>query len=77
MKKFSKLIAVSAAAMTFGITGVSALNNTNVVNADSLTADNGKLTNDINGMKDNNSPLHNELESGFGDEIQGINKTAS
>lgn len=77
MKKFSKLVAVSAAAMTFGITGVSALNNTNIVNADSLTADNSKLTNDINGMKDNNSPLHDELDTNFGYNIQGINKTAS
>lgn len=77
MKKFSKLVAVSAAAMTFGITGFSALNNTNIVNADSLTADNSKLTNDINGMKDNNSPLHDELGTNFGYAIQGINKTAS
>ena len=77
MKKFSKLVAVSAAAMTFGITGISALNNTNVVNADSLTADNGKLTNDINGMKDDNSPIHGELVTDFGARIEGINKTAS
>lgn len=77
MKKFPKLVAVSAAAMTFGITGISALNNTNVVNADSLTADNGKLTNDINGMKDDNSPIHGELEKDFGARIEGINKTAS
>ena len=77
MKKFSKLVAVSAAAMTFGITGVSALNNTNVVNADSLTADNGKLTNDINGMKAENSPLHEEIGTDFGGLIEGINKTAS
>ena len=77
MKKFSKLVAVSAAAMTFGITGVSALNNTNVVNADNLTADNGKLTNDINGMKAENSPLHEEINTDFGCLIEGINKTAS
>ena len=77
MKKFSKLVAVSAAAMTFGITGVSALNNTNVVNADSLTADNGKLTNDINGMKAENSPLHEEINTDFGCLVEGINKTAS
>ena len=77
MKKFSKLVAVSAAAMTFGITGVSALNNTNVVNADSLTADNGKLTNDINGMKAENSPLHEEIGTDFGGLVEGINKTAS
>ncbi|GAA0809849.1 LPXTG cell wall anchor domain-containing protein [Ligilactobacillus aviarius] len=77
MKKFSKLVAVSAAAMTFGITGVSALNNTKVVNADNLTADNGKLTNDINGMKAENSPLHEEINTDFGCLIEGINKTAS
>ena len=77
MKKFSKLVAVSAAAMTFGITGVSALNNTNVVNADNLTADNGKLTNDINGMKAENSPLHEEINTDFGGLVEGINKTAS
>lgn len=77
MKKFSKLVAVSAAAMTFGITGVSALNNTNIVNADNLTADNGKLTNDINGMKAENSPLHEEINTDFGCLIEGINKTAS
>lgn len=77
MKKFSKLVAVSAAAMTFGITGVSALNNTNVVNADNLTADNGKLTNDINGMKAENSPLHEEINTDFGCLVEGINKTAS
>lgn len=77
MKKFSKLVAVSAAAMAFGITGASALNNTNVVNADNLTADNGKLTNDINGMKAENSPLHEEINTDFGCLIEGINKTAS
>lgn len=77
MKKFSKLVAVSAAAMTFGITGVSALNNTNIVNADNLTADNGKLTNDINGMKAENSPLHEEINTDFGCLVEGINKTAS
>lgn len=77
MKKITKLVAVSAAAMTFGITGISALNNTNVVNADNLTADNGKLTNDINGMKAENSPLHEEINTDFGCLVEGINKTAS
>lgn len=47
MKKFSKLVAVSAAAMTFGITGVSALNNTNVVNADNINTDNATLSSKI------------------------------
>ena len=50
MKKFSKLVAVSAAAMTFGITGISALNNTNVVNADNAS-DLANLNSQINNVQ--------------------------
>ena len=50
MKKITKLVAVSAAAMTFGITGVSALNNTNIVNADNAS-DIANLNNQIESIK--------------------------
>ena len=77
MKKITKLVAVSAAAMTFGITGVSALNNTNVVNADNLTVDNGKLSNDISSAKNPSSPINQEYGTDFGMEVSAINTTAS
>ena len=70
MKRITKLVAVSAAAMTFGITGVSALNNTNVVNADSLSNDNSQLTTDLSNMK---HPTYSD----FGADAVAINKVAS
>lgn len=50
MKNFTKLVAVGAAAMTFGITGVSTLNNTNIVNADNAS-DIANLNNQIENIK--------------------------
>ena len=76
MKKFSKLVAVSAAAMTFGITGVSALNNTNVVNADNINTDNATLSSKIQEVKNST----NEDGKGYTEfwlETQDINSVAN
>ena len=76
MKKITKLIAVSAAAMTFGITGVSALNNTNVVNADNINTDNATLSSKIQEVKNST----NEDGKGYTEfwlETQDINSVAN
>ena len=76
MKKFTKLVAVSAAAMTFGITGVSVLNNTNVVNADNINTDNAALSSKIQEVKNST----NEDGRGYTDfwlETKDINSVAN
>ena len=76
MKKITKLVAVSAAAMTFGITGVSALNNTNVVNADNINTDNATLSSKIQEVKNST----NEDGKGYTEfwlETQDINSVAN
>ena len=80
MKKITKLVAVSAAAMTFGITGISALNNTNVVSADNAS-DLSNLNNQIQGIKDDNSIGSAEVENffnfGIGRDAQNVSTAAS
>ena len=76
MKKITKLVAVGAAAMTFGITGVSALNNTNVVNADNINNDNATLSSKIQEVKNST----NEDGRGYAEfwlETQDINSVAN
>lgn len=76
MKKITKLVAVSAAAMTFGITGVSVLNNTNVVNADNINTDNATLSSKIQEVKNST----NEDGRGYAEfwlETQDINSVAN
>ena len=76
MKKFTKLVAVSAAAMTFGITGISALNNTNVVNADNINTDNATLSSKIQEVKNSTSKKGRGL-AGFWLETKDINSVAN
>ena len=77
MKKFSKLVAVGAATMTFGITGISALNNANVVSADNAS----DLSNLNQGIKNDNSTSPAELESffdfGIGCDAKNVSTAAS
>ena len=76
MKKITKLVAVGAAAMAFGITGVSALNNTNVVNADNINNDNATLSSKIQEVKNST----NEDGRGYAEfwlETQDINSVAN
>ena len=74
MKKFSKLVAVSAAAMTFGITGISALNNTNVVNADS-TSDLANLNSQIQNVK--NGKDSDMLNDQVGSDAEDVSMSAA
>ncbi len=76
MKKFTKLVAVGAAAMTFGITGVSVLNNTNVVNADNINTDNATLSSKIQEVKSSTSKDGRGLAE-FWLETKDINSVAN
>ena len=74
MKKITKLVAVSAAAMTFGITGVSALNNTNVVNADSAS-DLANLNSQIQDIKNGKDKVM--LNDQVGSDAENVSTSAS
>ena len=74
MKKFPKLVAVSAAAMTFGITGISALNNTNVVNADSAS-DLANLNSQIQNVK--NGKDSDMLNDQMGSDAEDVSMSAA